>query len=192
MLAEVLTSETHTRTHTHTHTHTHTSAGHAGRSADLRQAHQFTTPSTNCSLWPALSLAVVLQCVAVCCSVLQCVTRCLSCSVLLCVAMYCSVLQCVAVCWSVWLTVQEVLTSDKHTDLLPLQPIALFDPHYRWHQCYSMLQSVAVCCSALQCVAVCCSVLQCVAVYCNVLQCSAWETTCCCVLQCVAVSYCVL
>jgi len=40
-------------------------------------------------------LAVVLQCVAVCCSVLQCVAVC--CSVLQCVAVCCSVLQCVAV-----------------------------------------------------------------------------------------------
>ena len=38
----------------------------------------------------------MLQCAAVCCSVLQCVAAC--CSVLQCVAVYCSVLQCVAVC----------------------------------------------------------------------------------------------
>jgi len=37
-----------------------------------------------------------LQCVAVCCSVLQRVAAC--CSVLQCVAVCCSVLQCVAVC----------------------------------------------------------------------------------------------
>jgi len=51
---------------------------------------------------------VVLPCVAVCCSVLQCgvahssraaMTSC--CSVLQCVAVCCSVLQCVAVCCSV-------------------------------------------------------------------------------------------
>jgi len=41
----------------------------------------------------------VLQYVAVCCSVLQCVAVC--CSVLQCVAVCCSVLQCVAVCFSV-------------------------------------------------------------------------------------------
>jgi len=38
----------------------------------------------------------VLQCAAVCCSVLHCVALC--CSVLQCVAVCCSVLQCVAVC----------------------------------------------------------------------------------------------
>jgi len=75
-----------------------------------------------------------VQCVAVCCSVLQCgavVGRrsalFLSFSVLQCVAAWCSVLQCVAVCCS-------------------------------------MLECVAVCCSVLQCVAVCCSELQCAAV----------------------------
>jgi len=54
---------------------------------------------------------IVLQCVAVCCSVLQCVAVCCSvrsvemisrtlykCIVLQCVAVCCSVLQCVAVC----------------------------------------------------------------------------------------------
>jgi len=73
----------------------------------------------------------MLQCVAVCCSVLivppaplvihSVITR-LDCSELQSVAVCCSVLQCVAVC-------------------------------------YNMLQCVAVCCSVLQCVAVCCSVL---------------------------------
>ena len=82
--------------------------------------------------------------VAVCCSVLQCIAVCCSCSVccsvLQCikppklseVAVYCSVLQCVAVCCSV-LNFQN---SQK-------------------------LDCVAVCCSVLQCVAVCCSVLPC-------------------------------
>ena len=96
---------------------------------------------------------LALQCVAVCCSVLQCVVkspntqnewpmsfawyleevyeqppvRTQRCSVLQCVAVCCRVLQCVAVCCSV-------------------------------------LQCVAVCCSALQSVAVCFSVLQCIAV----------------------------
>ena len=49
---------------------------------------------------------------------------------------------------------------------------------------HSVLQCVAVCCIMLQCVAVCCSVLRCVAVCCSVLQCVA---VCCSVLQCVAV-----
>jgi len=81
-----------------------------------------------------------LQCVVVCCSVMQFyiplqlaeVPRSNASlspvSVLQCVAMCCSVLQCVAMCCSV-------------------------------------LQCIAVCCSVLQCVAVCCSVLQCIAVH---------------------------
>jgi len=43
-------------------------------------------------------VAVLLQCVTVCCSVLQCVAVC--CSVLQCVAVCCSVSQCAAVCCS--------------------------------------------------------------------------------------------
>jgi len=60
--------------------------------------------------WGAWSVVVgvlveegVLQCVAVCCSVLQCVALSVCCSVLQCLAVCCivSVLQCVAVCCSV-------------------------------------------------------------------------------------------
>jgi len=81
----------------------------------------------------------VLQCVEVCCSVLQCAAMCWeqfpnpyayrlrasSSEEAKNVAVCCSVLQCATVCCS---------------------------------------KNVAVCCSVLQCVAVCCSVLQCVAV----------------------------
>jgi len=114
-----------------------------------------------------LHLWSVLQCVAECCSKLECVavcvwhriycrswpvpesclTRAVCCSVVQCGAVCCSVLQCVAVCCSV-------------------------------------MQCVAVYCSVLQCGAVCCIfnwprylpvsvrfiVLQCVAVSCSVLQ----------------------
>jgi len=101
---------------------------------------------------------VCLQCVAMCCTVLQCALRTpdesivchndelllqytvLCCSESQCVAMCCSVLQCVAVCCTV------------------LHCVAL---------CCSVLQCIAVCCSVLQCVAVCCSELQCVAVCCS-------------------------
>ena len=87
----------------------------------------------------------MLQCVAVCCSVSQCVQCVVTTFVAtdsadvvttlqVCVALCCSALLCVAVCCNV-------------------------------------LQCVALCCSVLQCVAVCCSVLQCVAVCCSVLQC---------------------
>ena len=79
---------------------------------------------------------LVLQSVAVCSSVLQCVqcvadvhTHSASC-----VAVCCSVLQCVAVCCSVLHCVADIHTHS--------------------------VSCVAVCCSVLQCVAVCCSVLQ--------------------------------
>ena len=100
----------------------------------------------------------VLQCVAVCCSWLQCtppaahlcshsstsvnaVQSAVGCRALQCAAVWCRVLQCVAVCRSV------------------SQCVVV---------CCSVLQCVAVGCSGLQWVAACCSVLQCVAVCCSV------------------------
>ena len=115
----------------------------------------------------------MLQCAAVCCSVLQRAAVC--CSVLQCVAVYCSVLQCAAVRCSV------------------LQCAAV--------GC-SVLQRAAVCCSVLQCAAVCCSVLQRVALtdrqlpHLSLLDVLALvgsvlqrTPVCCGVLQCVAASY---
>ena len=95
----------------------------------------------------------VLQCVAVCCSVLQTkIAACrwchwlVCCSVLQCVAVCCSVLRCVAV----WCSV--------------VQCVAV---------CCNVLHYVAVCCSVVQCGAVWCSVVQLVAVQCSVLRCVA-------------------
>jgi len=70
----------------------------------------------------------VLQCAAVCCSMLQHVAACRS----HCVAVCCSVLQCVAVYSSVPCDVQRLSTSSDRV-------------------CGSVLQCVAVCCSVLQC-----------------------------------------
>jgi len=89
----------------------------------------------------------MLQCIAVCSSMLQCVVAYCSVSMTLydlayymlqCIAVCCSVLQCVAACCSVLMTLYDLA-------------------YYIW-------QCIAVCCSVLQCVAACCSVLQCVAV----------------------------
>jgi len=118
----------------------------------------------------------VLQCVAMCCSLLhrfsiaQCdlVCRELAISVLQCVAVYCNVLQCmqcmlhtmyVAECCSMRYRVWHLFSSVQCD--LACGGLAL-----------PMLQCVAVCNSVLQCVAVdllfqCCRVLQCVAVRCN-------------------------
>jgi len=81
--------------------------------------------------------------VAVCCSVLQCVTVC------------CSVLQCVAVCFRVLQWDVAPHGTRDHRSLT----VAVW---------YSVLQCGTVCCSVVQCVAVCCSVLQSVAVCCSV------------------------
>jgi len=96
-----------------------------------------------------------LQCVAVCCSVLQCVAvPCVAvCGSVQCVAVCCSVFQCVAASCS---ALQYVAVCCR---VLPC--VAL---------CGSVRQCVAMCCSVLQCVAVCRSVSQCVAVYHSVLQ----------------------
>ena len=126
----------------------------------------------------------MLQCVAVCCSVLQCVTNSqihmnihiYTITKILfheetahfmqhkqCVAVCCSVLQCVAVC-------HELTVSYGNSPIHAAQAV-----------CCSVLQCVAavcsVCCSALHHVAAVCCLLQCVAVCCSVLQCAA---VCCC------------
>jgi len=85
-------------------------------------------------------LEYVLQCVAVCCSVLRWVT----------LKLCCSVLQCVVVRMT-WQTL--------------LQPLLYFPyPRICVAVCCSVLQCVAASCSMLQYVTMCCSVLQCVAV----------------------------
>jgi len=137
----------------------------------------------------------VLQCVAVCCSVLQCVaehtpsTNYWAQPLYVCRSVCCSVLQCVAVCCR------------THSIDKLLSAALLCVSQY-------VLQCVAVCCSVcynvLQCAAGCCRVLQCVAVYCILLQdtlhrqtsaahkCDLYDyaamcvAVCCSVLQCVA------
>jgi len=151
----------------------------------------------------------VLQCVAVCCSVLQFCRVCLTSATHLFQKFCCSWFWCVAVSYSV------SGVPDVSYPLIPgsmLQHVAA---------CWSMLQHVAVCCSRLLCVivyrkpvvsyphipdillqhdtvcgsmlqyvAVCCSMLQCVAM-CRVCQLPIYSrqcaAVCCRVMQCVAV-----
>jgi len=102
--------------------------------------------------------SALLQSVAVCCSVLQCVAvttvRC--CRAMQCVAVFCSVLQ-----------LPQCVVAERCS---VLQCFAVCCSYHS-----ALLQSVAVCCSVLQCFAVttvrCCRALQCVAVFCSVLQC---------------------
>jgi len=84
---------------------------------------------------------VLLQCVAVCCSVLQCVAVWFEVDLMCCS----SVLQCVAVCCSV-----VCGRSNSSPSFLNQSDLCIVK---------SVLQCVAVCCSVLQCVAVCYSVL---------------------------------
>jgi len=96
--------------------------------------------STNSVSWAARNL--VMQCGAMCCSVVQCVV--LSCTVLQCGAVCCSVVQCGAVCCG------------------ELQCVCVLFPrtlYLRWRR-NPVLQHVAACCSELQCSVVWCSVLQ--------------------------------
>ena len=86
----------------------------------------------------------MLQCVAVCCSVLQCVvlfSSCCSDSISAVIGSVCVTLQSIVECSSVLHYVVVVAV------------------------CCSVLQSIAVCCSVMQCAAVRCSVLQSIAVY---------------------------
>jgi len=101
----------------------------------------------------------VLQCVAVSCRVLQCVTntieafdgaradcRCVAEGVAVC----CSVLQCVAVCCSVlqWLiNANEAFDSTHANCKCVAEGVAV-----RCSQCFAVCCSVAVSCSELQCV----------------------------------------
>jgi len=133
----------------------------------------------------AVMYCSVLQCAAVCCSVVHTSTfneALISAKTerpiaLLTATLRCSLLQsCVALCFSHVSPCFSVLCMCVHLT-----------------SC-SVLQCVAVCCSVLQCVAVCCGalhciVLQCVAVRCSVLQCVAVRciALCCSVWQCVAV-----
>ena len=77
-------------------------------------------------------------------------------SVLQCVAVYCSVLQCVAFLSLVTLSGNSQFTSPFHKSLSPLERVSSRCVTV----CCSVLQCVAVCCSVLLCVAVGCSVLQ--------------------------------
>jgi len=133
-----------------------------------------------CSAWRQeaggyLAGVCVLQCVAVCCSVLQCVTtksKRLS-GWYVFVAVYCNFVEGCCSAW--WQKIRGYLAST------------------------CALQCVVVCCSVLQCVATrsrrlsgqfvcgadCCCMLHCVAV-CGAMCCGVWQSVavCCSLLQC--------
>jgi len=131
----------------------------------------------------------VLQCAAVCCSVLHCVAVCCICGAHVCdpafpLSIWSQQLLCMA-------AGDSTCGRNKHTSMAATH---LLYGCNRWAPCLrsnfssslspGVLQCVAVCCSVLQCVAACCKVWQCVVVCCGVLYCVA---VCCIVLHCVAV-----
>jgi len=119
----------------------------------------------------------VLQCVAVCCSVwagwqrlelgahIQ-ISQCARC-----VAVCYSVLQCVSGLLALRVRCAILMFTKFRLECrYKFSPSACACSHVlASSRC--VLQCVAVCCNVLQCAAVCCSVLQCVAVCCSVLQC---------------------
>jgi len=111
--------------------------------SDVSWVTQYPVQNESLNFWRQLSVAGccrVLQCAAVCCSMLQCVAPLQNESFNFwrrwSVAECCSVLQCVAVCCSV-LHLYKTSRSISDVD--------------------GVLQGVAECCSVLQCVAVCCT-----------------------------------
>jgi len=212
----------HTPIYTHPHTHSssvcvciiylyiqHTATSLQRTAAQLRTTHlrgQMRMSATYPS-W----VRGVLQCVAMCCSVLQCVASAdLHYAPLLGTCAYtftciCNTLQhhCNAFvvhcsgdylpflstqCFAVFCSVLKcVLVCCSMFQFVAVVINVTYPPSVR-----IVLQCVAVCCSVVQCVAVCCSVLQCVAVCCSVLQCVAAVMSVTCpslvrsVLQCVA------
>ena len=146
-----------------------------------------------CETW--LVWHELLQCVAVCCSVLQCLSSQVTCIIISddhvtsniswdmtrvtwIVGPCCSVLQRVTV---------SIIKGGMHHDVRRSCIVKYVERHDSCDaNSYSVLQCVAVCCSGSQCLVSrvtqqshdscemdCCSVLQCVAVCCSVLQCVA-------------------
>jgi len=143
-----------------------------------------------------LALAL-LQCVAMCCNVLQFVAPFFNCAMRsrvqrtcdFCVAVCCSVLQCVAV-YAMYVAYNVCCRVLQHA----LQSVApFFKCAMRPRMRRTCSSHVAVCCSVQQCVAVCCGrlafpVLQSFAVCCSTLQrmlqsVAACATFCCTFLQ---------
>ena len=172
-------------THTNDSCHVHEHMNHTNNHILVNESHIQSHPSHILVDFISLIWCMLLKprslCVAVCRSMLQCVTACCThmtvccwrraacthvnglhflghLSLLQCDAVWCSVMQCDAACCSV------------------MQCAAA---------CCSVLQSLAVCCSVwhlshvshlleeMPCDAVCCSMLQCIAVHCSALQCVA-------------------
>jgi len=147
----------------------HTSVTHRGHTSETHVCLPCARSETNLHVRHDSRTSNVVQCVAACCSMLQCVEThiCVLCMTDTSVThlwhtckcdmtreppMCCSVLQCVAACCSV------------------LQRVAVFYSTANAGGSIGMLQRAAVWCSVLHCAAVCCSVMQRVSVCFRVLQ----------------------
>ena len=104
----------------------------------------------------------MVQCVAVCCSVVQRVAACSTRVKLVNPDGLCWQAQGQAFC-------KEEKSADAHGNCVSAEVVA---PKFReGDMCkVAAVHFIAVCCNVLQCVAVCCSVLQCVAACCSVLH----------------------
>ena len=131
---------------------------HTLHNQDQRHSNMHTT------LWCLPTCAICLKCIAVCCSVLQCVA--------VCVAVCCSVLQCVAVRQTSVLKEIMGARGPKVSSSIHSIPRLTFA---------KVVEYVAVCCSMLQFVAVCWSLLQCTAGcqmhYCVAVCCRVQDTS---------------
>ena len=114
------------------------------------------------SRWATLKSETMLQRAAACCSAVQLVAVCYR--VFQCVAACCSVLQC-HVCVAVCSVAVRVAVSFLCCSVLQ----CVKKSQWAKLKSESMLQRVAACCSVLQFVAACCGVLKCVEVWCSVL-----------------------
>ena len=134
----------------------------------------------------------MLQCAAVCCSVLQKVSlvtffhKCVAVCCTIFLAVCCSVLQNIFLETSFPNELEPYCLSKKNVQFIFVKQTMYCNTRNKLFMVPSFLDSPheTVCCSVLQCVALCCSVVQCGAVCCSMLQCVA---VCCSVLQYVAV-----
>jgi len=118
-----------------------------------------------------------LLCIHTCCSVLQCVVRCVFASAT--VAVCCSVLQCVVRCVCVSSTIVMPFAVYTAVRTYMLQCVAECGNMFVVCVCRSLsschMPRTPLCvptrCSVLQCVAGCCSALQCIAACCRVCVC---------------------
>ena len=178
MLSHANTQQ-HIQTHEHTHKHSHTCTNVEWCMWNIYHSKMYTPKHSSNDESQCCS---VLQCVAVCCSVLQSYTHvrmwngvCGTCIIPWCMwnihgmmygMVYVEHTLFHGVCGTyIWNGVCGMWNCVCGTYIIPWCMWNIYSQKCTYLNIPAMTnQSVAVCCSVLQCVAVCCSVLQCVAV----------------------------